>query len=266
MKKRRTEMRLGFKTCFFQLLFFIIVGGSIALADEPAKRPQPSTDDALRNSLNSHSGDDYDRALLGEPKKDADNAAKDRGTEDPEKKSKQQNGPVTEQDNQQEDRLLQAVKGMRDVQARLAQGKSDAITQHVQRQVVADLQQIVDEAKKSGKCLGQAMAGNCNKPGKPGAGSSSQPKPIADNDQPSRESNPNANRAPKQPLTERGTVARDRMIEQYNKLELQTRQRETMLELPSEYFLPEYEREIEDYFRRLSSDKPAEDKPTVEQP
>ena len=29
-----------------------------------------------------------------------------------------------------------------------------------------------------------------------------------------------------------------------------------MLELPGEHFLPEYELEIEDYFRRLSEDQP----------
>ena len=40
----------------------MLVGCSVALADEPAKRPQPSTDDALRDSLDAHSGDDYDRA------------------------------------------------------------------------------------------------------------------------------------------------------------------------------------------------------------
>ena len=257
-------MRLGFEACVFRSLFFMLVGCSVALADEPAKRPQPSTDDALRDSLDAHSGDDYDRALLGEPKK-PDNAAKDRGTGVSDKEPKQQNEPAANKDGQQEDRLMQAVKGMRDVQTRLAQGKSDAITQHVQRQVVADLQQIIDEAKKSGKCLGQPMAGNCNKPGKLGGSPNAQPKSNTANDRPARESNPNAKQEPKPPLTERAAIARDKKKEQY-KLELQAHQRETMLELPSEYFLPEYEREIEDYFRRLSADKPTEDRPAEDRP
>ena len=115
---------------------------------------------------------------------------------------------------------MQAVKGMRDVQTRLAQGKSDAITQHVQRQVVADLQQIIDEAKKSGKCLGQPMAGNCNKPGKLGGSPNAQPKSNTANDRPARESNPNVKQEPKLPQTERTAIARDKMKEQY-KLELQ---------------------------------------------
>ncbi len=44
-------------------------------------------------------------------------------------------------------------------------------------------------------------------------------------------------------------------------LELQQRpNHEQMLELPSEYFLPEYKLEIEDYFRRLSEDQPPAEK------
>ena len=34
-----------------------------------------------------------------------------------------------------------------------------------------------------------------------------------------------------------------------------------MLELPGEYFLPGYELEIEDYFRRLSEDQPGKGRP-----
>ena len=45
------------------------------------------------------------------------------------------------------------------------------------------------------------------------------------------------------------------MMERFS-AELQGHEREHVLELPSEYFLPEYELEIEDYFRRLSEDQP----------
>ena len=34
-----------------------------------------------------------------------------------------------------------------------------------------------------------------------------------------------------------------------------------VLQMPSEYFLPEYKLEIEDYFRRLSEDQPEPEKP-----
>lgn len=144
---------------------------------------------------------------MGDPKKDSNNAVKELGTEDPEKKPRQPNGSTAQRDDQQEDRLLQAVKGMRDVQARLAQGKSDAITRHVQRQVVADLQQIIDEAKKSGKCLGQPMAANCNNPAKPGGSPNARPKSNTANDRPTGDSDPNAKHEPKQPSAERRLLA-----------------------------------------------------------
>ena len=40
------------------------------------------------------------------------------------------------------------------------------------------------------------------------------------------------------------------------RIEMQAHPREQMIEEPGEYFLPEYELEIEDYFRRLSQEKP----------
>jgi hypothetical protein len=257
MPKREIEMRLRIVSCVLPSLFLAIMICSFARADEPPKSPQRSTDDMLRDTLNSQSGDDYDRALLGKSGK-ADSAAKDRKTGDSDKLLDQL-GPAAQRADQQEDQLLQAVKGMRDVQTRLAQGKSDAITQQVQRQVVADLQKIIDTAKKSGKCLGQSMACNCNKPGRPSASPNPQPRPSTANDRPARESDPNVKHEPKPVDSTRRKVA----VQAMNKLniELQTRQRETMLELPSDYFMPEYEREIEDYFGRMSSDKPTEEKP-----
>ena len=45
------------------------------------------------------------------------------------------------------------------------------------------------------------------------------------------------------------------MFERF-RAELQGHEREQMLAEPGENFLPEYELEIEDYFRRLSEDRP----------
>ena len=53
------------------------------------------------------------------------------------------------------------------------------------------------------------------------------------------------------------------MMERFS-AELQRHEREQMLELPGEYFLPEYELEIEDYFRRLSEDQPPGDHDELE--
>ena len=155
---------------------------------------------------------------------------------------------------------------MHEVQERLAQRKSNAITQHVQRQVVDDLQSLIDETKKSSKNGGSMKMANMPKASsKPGGSPNAQPKSNTANDRPSGDSDPNAKHEPKQPPTERTATAVNTMKQQY-KLELQEHEREQMLELPSEYFLPDYEREIEDYFRRLSSGKPTEDKPAEDRP
>ncbi len=250
---------LQFSIFNLQFLFLFAAVCSLAAADPPAP-VQPSTDDALRNSLNAHSGDDYDRALLGEPNKAGD-SKKDHAAGDLARKLKQQLGPAANREDQSQHPLLLAAKGMCDVQTRLADGKSDAITQHVQRQVVADLQKIIDEAKKSGKCLGQnCTSGNCASSGKAGGGqvARNESLPRTANDTPARQSNPNA--VHRQPRTEEEQLAYTRMQEQF-KIQLQAHPPDTRYELPSDRFLPEYEREIQDYFRRLSAGTAAEERP-----
>ena len=135
---------LHFTFCILQFLLTCIAACSLAAAGESTGPVHPS-------------GGDYDRALLGEPNKIDANGTY-RGSDDLEKNLKQQLGTAAQREDEPRQPLLDAAVGMRDAQTRLAQGKSDAITQHVQRQVVADLQKIIDEAKKSGTCLGQSCA------------------------------------------------------------------------------------------------------------
>jgi hypothetical protein len=247
-----------FSVFSFQFLFLCAAACNLAAAADPPA--QPSTGDALRNSLNARSGDDYDRALLGEPGT-ADDNKKDHRASDLAKKLKQQLGPAANREDQSQHPLLLVAKGMCDVQTRLADGQSDAITQHVQRQVVADLQKIIDEAKKSGKCLGQnCTAGNRTSPGKAGSGQGArnESRPHPANDLPARDSNPNA--ANQQPRSEEEQLALQGIRGRHN-IQLQPRRPDTKYELPGEHFLPEYEREIQDYFRRLSEGKAAEERP-----
>ncbi len=234
-----------------EFLFLCWAACSPALASDPPV--QKSSDDALRDSLDAHSGNDYDRALLGEPDKAAANK-NERGNEELDKMLKRQLGPAAPWEDQPQSRLVSAAKGMRDVQARLAQGKSDAITQVEQRQVVADLQKIIDEAKKSGKCLGQSCAGGNGKTaGKLSDGQSVQiaSKPREANDTPARNSNPNAPRQAAAARIHREQAATDTM-QSSSGIQLQSRSPDTKYQLPGEHFLPEYEREIEDYFGRMS--------------
>jgi len=229
---------------------------SVATAGETPKPAQPSTDDTLRESLDSHAGDDYDRALLGDAGKADAKAAGSK--KDQEKRPEQELGTAARREDDHDDPLLKAAQGMREVQTRLAQGKSDEITQHVGRQVVADLEKFMDAMKKSSACAGQASGGR-----KPSGSAGSKPRSEAPshaaNDRPARESNPNAKHDSKHAWTDQELLAVQKMREQF--ISLQSRPHETVFERPAEYFLPEYEPEIEDYFRRLMAGKTSQERP-----
>ena len=72
-KSQISNLKSQVSSCTF--LYLTLAAASLAVADRP-----PSTDDQLRDSLNSKAGDDYDRELLGDPPKNL---------------SKNRNGPGT---------------------------------------------------------------------------------------------------------------------------------------------------------------------------
>ncbi len=98
--------------------------------------PPPSTDDQLRDSLNSKAGDDYDRELLGDPAKPD---GKGRVDEEMQKKLQKELGPAAQKEGKPKDPLLQVAEEMREVQKRLDQRDSGEVTQYLQRQIVSDL-------------------------------------------------------------------------------------------------------------------------------
>lgn len=231
----------------FQFLFLLLVG-SLAFAADPV----PSTDNQLRDSLNSRVGDDYDRELLGDPAKPD---GKGSAVEDVQKKLQKELGSAAQQEGKPKDPLLQVAEAMSEVPPRLNLRDSGAVTQHLQRQIVSDLEKLIEKARKSGsnsgkKSSGRKPTGNGSKKPAQNPGQASENPPAA-----AQESNPQIRRKPEDIRAEEAAKAREQMIETF-RAELQQHNRQQMLELPSEYFLPEYELEIEDYFRRLSEDQP----------
>jgi len=214
-----------------------------------AVTPPPSTDDQLRDSLNSKAGDDYDRELLGDAAK---SAGGDRVDDKMQKRLQKELGPAAQREDKSKSPLLEVAERMHGVQPRLAQRDSGDQTQAVQRQIVADLDKLIEKAKQSGNCgkgsLSRLPAGNGpKKPAQPSGDASAR----------AQTSNPN--RTPQQIRAEEKRKAVERMKTMF--AELQKHQRVEMLQWPSERFLPEYELEIEDYFRRLSEDGPEPLKP-----
>ena len=96
----------------------------------PARRPSPpsppSTDDQLRDSLNSKTDDDYDRALLGDPAKPDDKSQVDDAMQ---KKLQKELGSAAQKEGEPTDPLLHVAEEMRKVQQQLDQrdsGRRDA--------------------------------------------------------------------------------------------------------------------------------------------
>ena len=231
----------------FQFLLLFLVGSLAFAADLP-----PSTDNQLRDSLNSKVGDDYDRELLGDPAKPD---GKGSAVENMQKKLQKELGSAAQREGKPKNPLLQVAETMSEVPPRLNLRDSGAVTQHLQRQIVSDLEKLIEQAKKFGpnsgkKSNGRKPTGNGNKKPAQNPGKAPENPPAA-----AQESNSQIRRKPEDIRAEEAAKAREQMIETF-RAELQQHNRQKMLELPSEYFLPEYELEIEDYFRRLSEDQP----------
>jgi hypothetical protein len=234
---------LQFSIRIFQFLS-LLAAGSLAFAADPP----PSTDDQLRDSLNSKAGDDYDKELLGDAAKPG---GKGRADDELQKKLQKELGAAAQQEGKAEAPLLKVAKAMRAVPPLLDRRNSGTETQLLQTQIVSDLEKLIEAAKKSG-------SGGKNSPTRKPTGGEKKPaqKPgqTADNNpQPAETSDPTIRKPENRAAAAAKTVRQ--MIELFGP-ELPQRDRQQMLELPSECFLPEYELEIEDYFRRLSEDQP----------
>jgi hypothetical protein len=156
---------------------------------------------------------------------------------------------VKEDDNP----LQQIASQMREAQQRIARSDSGPDTQQLQRQIVADLDRLIQRARQTaGQCSSDTSQSqpssrttpsdrSCDKPGQPG----SQPptgKPPSGTSPPSAAS----------PTARKPNAAQTQALIKRLWGALPERQRELMLQSPPEEFPPDYELLIEDYFRRLS--------------
>ena len=196
------------KSQISNLLVLTLATGSLAFAADPP----PSTDDQLRDSLNSKAGDDYDRELMGDPAKPDD---KGRVDEQMQKKLQKELGAAAEKEGKPKAPLLQVAEAMRDAQKRIDQRDSGAVTQHVQQQIVADLAKLIEQAKKSGSCSGSKNP-NGRKPTGSGEKKPSQNagQPSENSSTPAEKSDPRI-RKPEEIRAAAVKEAHERMLEQF---------------------------------------------------
>lgn len=202
----------------------------ICIADEPPTPPKPS-------SLDQQLLEGLDLELLqGLP-----------GGAKPAAPADKLSGKTAANTIQSDNPLVLIAERMRQVEGRLAQQDTSAETQAVQKQILAELAQLLEQAKKQ-------QASGQNKPGGSGKGSdqagtgSGNPTPA-----PPRDSTNRIEQGTKEAVETADVKDLLRRIWGH----LPDKLRDQMQASLSEQFLPKYERVIEEYYKRLAEDRSA---------
>lgn len=234
-------------------ILLLMAAGTLAvtgsLPAQPEAQPPRSLDEKLLDELAPDVLGDLDRELFGP----GDRRVKPgdppgEGPEDLAARLRRELGAagVAEDDNL----LLEVARRMREVEGRIAQNDSGLTTQAQQQQIIADLDRLIEQARK--KCQGskpgrqpsKRASDGQPKQGSPGKKSGTKPgvAPIlkTPNDQ---------NREPDKQQVQT-------IMQQLWNVALPPQQRDQFLhQNPFDEFLPKYELLIEQYFRRLAEEE-----------
>ena len=210
-----------------------------------------SLDEELLNNLRAQSKSDVEREVLGKGEKKASQPAalgdeRDRLN----RRLQQELGAAAEKES--DNPLVNIAQNMAQVKERIAQADVGATTLNMQKQVVADLDLLINQACKScGQCSGSSSAKQsaCNSPSssaKPGAKAGQKPG-----------NRPAAKGAPRSGGGDAEQADKAEMRAMMNNLwgELPANARQQMQQTPVDDFIPKYRDLIEDYFRDLSNEK-----------
>jgi hypothetical protein len=211
------------------VLLAAILTTVVAHASAQDAGPQPPKKDSLDQQLL----DDLDRDLL----KDLPGATRS---------APSGNGDVTPA-VQSDNPLAQLAERMRAVEARISNKDTSPETQKLQKQILAELAALMEQAKKQG--------GGSKKPGNGAGKGSDQPGEGSGNPTagPARDSTNRIEQGTKE-ATETADV-KDLIRRVWG--HLPDKLRDQMQASLSEQFLPKYERLIEEYYKRLAEERPA---------
>ncbi len=238
--------------CVAVCIWFV---GSPAWAEEPQVKP-PSLDDALFGDLDGGSLDaDVERELFGDAPKGPAKKGPAKGEPLSNRRIDAWND-LLEQElaqsavDEAQNPLLGIARSMRLVEGLIDENKSDETTQEIQAEIIADIDTLLKRAKK--KC--QSCSSQCQ--------SVSQRKPT----QPPKQSKPKEGSSKAKPTTTSNAKpgsAEGEMPDMAEMMavikqvwgELPEKERQEMLQLSVEEFLPKYADMIEQYFKRLAEDR-----------
>jgi hypothetical protein len=152
------------------------------------------------------------------------------------------------------DPLLEIVRQMRAAQDHILRHDAGPATQAAQRQIVSQIDKLLEQARKASRgspsqTNPQSVSPRTTpppgtRPNPSGTGNTKAGKgPAAQANAPNERSKP-------RPITQKQLQQMLESLPDWGRLS--ARQREQMLQLPAEEFLPKYQEMIEDYYRRLS--------------
>jgi hypothetical protein len=214
-------------------------------------QPQRSLDAELLKKLKDQSSKDIERDVLNpDVKKGRLQNGAGQGGPDLNQRLQRELGAAAEKEN--DNPLLSIAQNMSQVRQRMAQSDAGPATLNLQKQIVADIDLLIDQAKKSGQC-----SSNCPNPQQSVQNpNGSRPKPGAKAGQ-KPGNKPAGASSQRSPDSQTRKPDMDEMRSLINNLwgELPPHVREQMLQTPVEEFIPKYQDLIEDYFRDLSNEK-----------
>jgi hypothetical protein len=219
-----------------------------------AQSPPPSSsDDELLKRLNEKSTDDVDRELFGEKKKEtpAETGA-GQGNDGLREQLRRELGAAGEKEA--DEPALDIARRMVEVQQRIAASDAGEQVQNQQKKIIADLDALIEQAKKSCNC-----SGDCPNPKQSSArtpsGSAAKKPGQKPGNKPGNQAAKQISQRPPDKTTVKPDAAEMRNLIKDLWGELPPNVREQMLQNPTEQFVPQYESMIEEYYRRLSQEK-----------
>jgi hypothetical protein len=248
---------LKFAICNLQFAILIVSIGLISFSYSSApvmaqSQQRRSLDGELLKNLKDQSKKDIEREVYGPGEKNGKlQTGAGQGGADLNEQLHRELGAAAEKEN--DDPLLNIAQTMLQVRQRMAQSDVGPATLNLQKQIIADLDLLINQARKS---AGQCSSSSSNPRQSAQNPTGSRPRPGAKADQKSG-NKPAAAGSPRSPDGQSHKPDMEEMRALINNLwgELPPHFREQMLQTPVEEFIPKYQNLIEDYFRDLSNEK-----------
>jgi len=238
----------GRRFAILLLVVGVLTATCWSASDRLAAQPPRSLDDELLDDLGADPIDDYDRTLLGDGPKQQPTDPPGETAEQLRERLRRELGAAAISED--ENRMLEVARQMRQVERLMAGNDSGQDTRRLQRQIVGDLEKMIEEFRRrveqsgSGAGAQQKMAAR-PAPGQPQQGGTGQNP--SDRPPSGGGARPDDN-GPPHPADPQ--MVREVITRLWG--ELPQHEAEQMMQMLSEEYLPKYRREIEAYFRRLS--------------